>query len=319
MKGTDQQIDPGHRPLPNRRDTEASALRDLFREQWRQLRGRIQRYEAFRSLERQRSEALDQAVEQVVSGTDRRLRGVSRYRKRLRQSTRCLLNYIGECVHQLPAAHGTDRATYYRDETLQTLLGGYDLLRRLLADDPVLAEYRARQPAARQRTVYALLACSEHRHHISGSAIRGDMLVRDVLQEHMEFGNHRLVTAAATESDLRNALKRMLFEQVVAYLKDYMARLRHGRLSERERRELPYGGEGIESPQRYLEVLEWLLSLPLELVRIQSERLNLDRMGILQPPPGGHEPVRIDALTIGDRPSQALCLLRIDGSKTQAG
>ncbi len=306
MKAVDPQIQPAPAAPAERRDASASALRDLFREQWGQLRARIRHHEALRRQEQERLRTLDLAVEQVVDGTDRRLRAVGRYRKRLRRSTRCLLNYIGECVAQLPPARPTDRASFYRDDLLRTLFGGYDTLQRLLAEDPLPREAH-QQGAAR----YAVTACNRRQRTVEGAELRGEMLVRGVAQQRVDFINHRLLAVAATESDLRNALKRILFERVVAHLRDTMTRLHHGLLEERERRELPGGGEGIEAPGRYLEVLEWLLSLPLELVRIDSERLCLDGLGVLQPEPAG-TPVRIEALTLGDRPPQVLCLLRID-------
>lgn len=312
-KGIDDRIDLPEGSAMNRRDAQASALRHLFRDQWRQLRSRVQRYEAYRSEERARQAALKQSIELMVAGTDQRLRSVSRYQKRLRHSTRCLLSYIGECVQQLPPARDTGRRAFYDDHSLQSLFGGYDKLERFLDHDPALRAYRGREPASRQGVVYALLSCSSHRRTGFGCALQGGMIVRDVMQTHLVFRNHRLLGVAATESDLRNALKRLLFENVVAYLRDYMIRLHHDRLTPAERRELPGRGEGIEAPQRYLEVLEWLLSLPMQLLRIDREQLNLDRIGVLHSGSPGPEvaPLQVDALTIGDRPSQVLCLLQI--------
>jgi len=301
-------------PLSNRRISEATALRKLFQEQWQQLRRRIQRHEALRRQERQASQELSTAVERVVAGTDSRMRAVSRYQKRLRHSTRCLLNYINESIHHLPAATVANRQTYYSDPFLTHLFGNYREMEQLFRESRLLQPLLNTSPGSRQRAAYALIACSEQEKTHFGCEMHGEMIVRDALQTTLSLSNHRILAVASSEIEVRQKLQTWLFEHVVAYLHDYMTRLHHNRLTSSERSELPGQGEGIDDPRRYLEVLEWLLSLPLELLRIHSQRLNLDRIGVIHDdvPGTDSEPVRLDQLIIGDHPTQVICLLRID-------
>jgi|GEM_PF-1612903 len=313
-KDASNTLTPSEHHPANRRVSEASALRRLFQEQWQQLRNRMRQHEALRRQERQASQELSTAVELMVTGTDGRMRAVSRYQKRLRHSTRCLLNYINESIHHLPPATVANRQAYYRDPFLPHLFGNYQEMEQLFRESQLLQPLLSASHSPNQQAVYALLACSEQKKTHFGCEMYGEMVVRDAIQTTLTFSNHHILAVARSEIDVRRKLKTWLFEHVVAYLHDYMTRLHHDRLTPSERSELPGRGEGIDDPRRYLEVLEWMLSLPLELLQIHSERLNLDRIGVIQDSGSGTggEPVRLDELTIGDRPSRVICLLRIE-------
>jgi len=278
------------------------------------LRHRIQLHEAFRRRERQADRELAVAVESVVAGTDGRMRAVSRYQKRLRHSTRCLLNYINESIHQLPAATLANRRTYYRDPFLQHLFGSYRDMEQLFHDSRLLRSFPGHQTGPEVHHVYALLTCHSERKRHLGCEMQGETIVRDTLQTVLTFGSPRIVTVARSEAEVRAQLKTWLFEHVVAYLRDYMTRLHHDLLTPDERRELPGRGEGIDDPRRYLEVLEWLLSLPLELLQIHSEWIHLDRIGVIRESDtsAGNEVLRLDELIIGDHGSQVISVLEIE-------
>jgi len=316
MKTTDagNTLVPSDTHSSNRRVSEASALRRLFQEQWQQLRGRMQQHEALRRQERQASQELNSAVELMVAGTDGRMRAVSRYQKRLRHSTRCLLNYINESIHHLPPATVANRQAYYSGSFLPHLFSGYQEMEQLFRESRLLKPLLlGASPHSNQQAAYALLAYSNQKKAHFGCEMHGEMVVRDALQTTLTFSNPRILAVATSETEVRQKLKTWLFEHVVAYLRDYMTRLHHDRLTPSERSELPGRGEGIDDPRRYLEVLEWLLSLPLELLQIHSEWLNLDRIGVIHEndSDAGSEPIRLDELIIGDHPSQVICILRV--------
>ncbi len=298
----------------NRRSREASALRGLFQEQWQQLRRRIRLHDAFREREKRADRELAVAVESVVAGTDGRMRAVSRYQKRLRHSTRCLLNYINESIHQLPPATLTNRRSYYRDPFLQHLFGSYRNMEQLFRESRLLQSFPAPRSGPEAQYVYALLTCHSERKHHLGCEIQGEMIVRDTLQTVVTFGDPRIVAVAGSETEIRARLKTWLFEHVVAYLRDYMTRLHHDLLTPGERSELPGRGEGIDDPRRYLEVLEWLLSLPLELLQIHSEWIHLDRIGVVRDGSvaAGNDSLRLDELIIGNHKSQVISVLAIE-------
>ena len=70
----------------DRRIEEASALRQFFQEQWGVLQ-RLMGGDPELQVEcKVRETRLTERVESIVDGTDVRMRGVSRYQKRLRQS-----------------------------------------------------------------------------------------------------------------------------------------------------------------------------------------------------------------------------------------
>ncbi len=294
-----------------KRITEASALRELFREQWIQLMQRIRHMEQQRNRQKRQQKRLDQAVEVIVDGTDRRMRAVTRYQKRLRHSTRCLLNYIGEIINSLPPAIPFNPQSLHSDPLLNAIFTSPREAYELFASSPAISDY-FRAPAAKSNDViYCLVMFRTEEKTRPGMALHNDQLLRDVMQTCVLFHGHRLVATAGSEPELRATFKMLLFESVVAYLRDYMTRLRHDRLSQEERSRLPDEGAGIEDPARYMEVLEWLLSLPQTLIRIQSNILRINRMRIKLPEDADEaaNELLLSELAIGDEPVRQFIII----------
>lgn len=296
----------------DRRVEEASALRELFHDQWLHLRRLLKRHELERLRWKRDQQRLCQAVEAIVEGTDSRMRGVNRYQKRLRNSARGLLSYIGQIVSELPPALDLCRNRFGTDPLTGCVFRNPEQIARLFSQGREIHSF-FRDPAHRERKeVFALLFLSHREKNILGSELRGNLIVREVRQTQVEFGGYQLLAPSVSETLARKALKQTLFETSVAYLQGYMARLRHGLLDESERAELPERGEGVENPEIYLRVLEWLLSLPLDLIRIQSNLIMIDNMGIVFPT-GADTAVRelqLKEVGIGRDPARVVTIVR---------
>ncbi|HHH38219.1 MAG TPA: hypothetical protein ENK50_01415 [Sedimenticola sp.] len=304
-----------------RRVAEASALRTLFHDHWIHLKRLLRRHELERQRWKREQQRLDSAVEVIVDGTDGRLRGVSRYQRRLRNSARGLLNYINQLVAELPHALDLSRQGFQSGPMAGSLLRGPAQAGELFVRNREVVDFFS-DPAYRDRhEVFALLFLSRRERRTLGPELHGDLIVGDVLHRCVEFGGHRLVAPTVSETRARQALKRILFETSVEYLQGYMARLRHGLLEAGERRDLPGQGEGIDNPETYLQVLEWLLSLPLDLVRIQSDLVRIDNMGILLPDGEDAATAReldLREIAVGRRPLGIVTVVRYPRSEYQA-
>ena len=306
--------------MPNNKEqrvAEASALRDLFQEQWLQLRETIKQYELRRLRSKQEQVGLSEAVEQIVDGTDSRLRVIGSYQKRLRHSARFLLNYIDEALNTLSPVVDIDRAAFGSDPLVNTIFSSHKQILSLISQSPPIYDYFDSPEHRGEEHVFALLMAGRRDQNIFGSRLQGDLILRDVEQTVVQFHNHRITAAGDSEKQLENELKRAVFDGIIGYLRDYMTRLRHGQLSSAEREHLPGKGKGVDNPWVYLDVLEWLLSLPLELIKLKSDRLHIDKMGIKLPmeDEAGENHLSLNELTIGNNPSQIVYIIRYPRSE----
>jgi len=158
---------------------------------------------------------IDAAIERAVDGTDRRLRAVRNYRKRLRDPVERAAIHVISLVDSLPEpaeisqhAFSTDcrvRAFFSSNEHLREVLGGFRELREYLADctGPIPDD------------IFGLLTMAMEERRVLGMELEGEVMRRDVLQVAVNFFNHRYLCPTATESDSRWELKKRAFDFLV--------------------------------------------------------------------------------------------------------
>ena len=70
----------------NKRNTEASVVREFFQEQIEHLQSLLDSHQQEKLRKKQENSELVQAIESLVAGTDSRLRMISSYQKMLRNT-----------------------------------------------------------------------------------------------------------------------------------------------------------------------------------------------------------------------------------------
>jgi len=226
-------------PIKNeQRITEASALRDLFQEQWLELRESIKRYELRRLRSKLEQAGLSEVVEQIVDGTDSRLRLIGSYQKRLRHSSRFLLNYLDEALDALSPVVHIDQAAFDSDPLVKTIFSSHKQILSLISQSPLIYDCLDSAEVRGEDHVFALLMAGRRGQDTLGSRPQG-VILREIEPTVDQFHNHRITAVGGSKEQLQEALKSAVFEGIVGYLRDYMTRLRHGKLSSAEREHLP--------------------------------------------------------------------------------
>jgi hypothetical protein len=267
----------------NQRVAEASALRRFFQEQWDYLQQLLDDYREEQLREERESEELAEAVEALVNGTDKRLRSLSSYQKRLRESAHQLLDYVEEITGSVPPALHIDRKSLVLDPTVGRLFRNWEQIRGLFRENPAIPEFFQQLDNQDQQVVFALLFLMRSEQITTGSEMRGEILVRDVLQTSVGFFGHELLEPRKSEAEARLALKQILFDSAVAHIKKETVAMRHGRSEEEKRAALLNPEENINNPAVYLRILTELLAEPRELLKLSNSQLNINRMGIKLP------------------------------------
>lgn len=295
------------------RDPQASALRELFREQWLHLLGRIVRFEKQRRTTDAATTGLSEAVERLVEGTDARLRLVGGYQKRLRRGARALLDYMDATLQSLSPVIDIDRAAFATDPLVSALFSSQKRLLSVISQNREIYNCLERIDAYESEHLFAIFTLAREDKTVFGSTLQGDLVVRDVKQTSAAFHSHRIVAAEGSETRIRAALKRVLFEAVVAYIRNHMTNLRHGRDVGSPQQDAAESRTSVENPWDYLEALERLLRLPRQLIRAQHNVLQIDSMGIVLPEDTNSSARRLaySELTIGDNPAQIVCIARL--------
>ena len=298
----------------NQRVAEAESLRAFFQDQWNHLQHLLDQRQQQKIRERQKTRLLDHAVEILVTGTDGRLRAISRYQEQLRQSTRALLIYIEDIVSAMPPPLLLTKQTFVMDPTVRSLFQGERLIDKLFHEQRILENFLEHQIEI-CREVHALIHLFKTEKHVLGSAMWGEMLVSGVPQTIVCFVGHELIDIKINETDLRSVLKKILFDSVVIHLRLETTRIRHERSDEKFRQDVLDPEQNIDNPKVYLRVLQQLIASPKQLLNLNREQLTIDKMGIKVS--NAHEDsttstdtIDLQELSIGNRPSRILCMVR---------
>jgi hypothetical protein len=277
------QIAPFRNMKVNRRIPEASALRQFFDEQLGQLRRLLEARQRDMLEQREQARQLRQAVDSIVDGTDARMRAIGSYQKRLRGSARAMLDHIEALVADIPPALEISPAAFRDDPLVNTLFSGVDAIRCLVRQSQPVQRFFATENTPHRHEVFALLFLTRSEKTVFGSEMRGDMMVRGVRQTAVNFSDHQLVAPAATEVEVRSALKRILFDNVIRLLKGQITGMRHARTEAEKTAAARDPRTNIDNPEVYLDMLVEQLSMPARLIRLQDRMLRVSKLGIMLP------------------------------------
>jgi hypothetical protein len=296
-----------------RRIKEASALRVFFHEQWQHLTEILGVDEKELQDEAAYGLPVGEAIDEIVQGTDARVRAVYNYKDCLRTGTRGLLEHIDGIVDQISGAVMLSRKSFIYDHQVSSLLGSMKEVQRLCEESDEIQEYLNSIHPPAQESFYALLFMNYHEKIVFGDELRGDVIQRDVKQTSVYFSGHRFLAPAADELDVRLALKHILFENVVQYLK---LSLNREKLAEKKSPEdysyFSNSMETLNNPSRYLNKLVHILEMPLELISLHEDAVCVNSMGIkISDSANSEEEIHLQELEIGGSHSYLMALVEM--------
>jgi hypothetical protein len=179
----------------------------------------------------------------------------------------------------------------------------------------------------------ALLCMKKTERSVLGVELQGDRVRRDVKQVTVSFADHQILSPADSEVEVRQGLKTCLFQglitnalarltschvsvqQMDAERRSLSARVRSlesaaeaGAENAQELEQLRARLAGIEStrgqapclnPEHSLRQLLDVFEAPEQFVRLNADRLSLDRLGFKQSEEDGSEPIELAEVDLG--------------------
>lgn len=187
------------------------------------FRLRISQRREARMLERQKEQALSQAIDRVVKASAPVVCSLRDCRRDLRSPVDNALRYIEQTIDAIPGPAQLSPGSWDQDPLLKALFVTPDELSSLLAGDPRLKSFFARAQTAQ---AFALLTATKTERTIFAPAVEGEIVRRDVPQTAVEFHDLRMLDLAATEAATRDALKDRALNALVAQVLERLLQLR---------------------------------------------------------------------------------------------
>lgn len=251
-------------------------FRDFFDTQLDHLQSLVSNLSTRAQDETPQTQEDKQILENFVGASNSKMRAVNDYANRLRKYVQTLHSYVLQIVDEIPPPIDLNLKAFGTDELVNALFVSSKDIDKLLKNNPEINLFlRTRNVSI----VYALLTADKSEKLTLGMGMQGDMLIRDVPQQAVNFSLHKLHTPCASSQELNMVLKEYLFSRVVALLKQEMAdRMSNQPLNTDKSYEARL--KSLANPNVYLDTLIKQIENPAELFCINKIHFKLSKLGI---------------------------------------
>lgn len=264
----------------DRRSHEALSLRTFFDDQLHHLQKLVSSLSSHIHDEEQQTVEDRQIVENFVDASNSKMRAVHDYSHKLRGHVRALYNHVLQVADEIPPPVDLSMDAFRTDPLINALFVNSNDIDKLLNTDSDVDAYLRSHSKYQAPVLYALLTASKSEKRMLGVGMQGDMLIRDVPQQAVNFSSHKIHTPCASSLELGTALKEYLFGRVVALVKQEMT-------SRVFNQSFKSGDDSYESrvnslanPDVYLNTLVEYLEAPANLLSIDKIHFKLSKLGI---------------------------------------
>ena len=264
-------------------------------------------------IQRSRLAAVLNTLENVVDGTDSKIRLVPGYKKKLQSSIHYSLEFADDLVNQIPMAIEVSSSTFTSDPYVNAFFTNVTDLQSIFSHSSEVQDYMEDCHDNNVRCC-ALLCMHREEKTVMGVELSGNMLKKDVMQTAVSFSDHRVYSPAPSETETREGLKNCLFQGLVTNALERIVQLRlashqlqnrrqmlHARLRRHRQQtgKVSQGTRTIEktslelkkieeemlhapllTPQILLQQVLEVFSKPDDFVQIRKLQLRLNKMGI---------------------------------------
>lgn len=260
-----------------RRTREASSLRTFFDDQIDYLQNLVSNLSSHIHDEAQQAEEDKQIVETFVEASNKKMRAVQGYANKLREHVRTLYNHVLQIANEIPPPIDLNLDTFGTDELINALFVNSKEVDELFEINPDVNAFLRIHSKEQVPILYALLTAHQSEKKTLGIALQGDMLIREVPQQTVNFSSHKIHTPCASSTELNTVLKEYLFIHVVALIKQEMM----SRMStQSEDNSYESKVKSMANPDVYLNTLIEYIENPANLLSINKIHFKLSKLGI---------------------------------------
>lgn len=156
---------------------------------------------------------IREAIERAVEGTDPSLRGLLRYRNKLREPVLHAMDHVVELVDALDEPIDASRSSLGENPLLRAFFVSADQMEQVFREKQE-TDLTQKTDAGGQKFCGLLVTQKEER-TIFGADLVGDTVVRDVPQITVSFTDHRILDSSVDEDQTRRMLKRRAFDHLL--------------------------------------------------------------------------------------------------------
>ena len=160
---------------------------------------------------------LNGAIECVVDGIDPKIRYFPGYKKILSNSVATSLAYISNLVDTIPDPIIISSKTFIADPQVKTYFATIADIQKIFSGNTELREFFEAPENRKLSDAYALLCMTEKEKTVLGMELHGNIIERDVMQTVLNFSDHKILSPAASEAEVRKGMKQCIFDALITH------------------------------------------------------------------------------------------------------
>ena len=160
---------------------------------------------------------LYDAIERVVDGIEPTMRYFPGYKKILKNSVATSLAYISHLVDTIPGPLIINSKTFATDPQVKSYFSTIDNIQTIFSNSMELREFFVAADNSKQDEAYALLCMEETEKTVLGMELNDGIIHREVLQTALSFSDHKILSPATNEDDVRKGIKQCIFDGLITH------------------------------------------------------------------------------------------------------
>ncbi|PID42049.1 MAG: hypothetical protein CSB48_12345 [Proteobacteria bacterium] len=263
-----------------RRTKEASGLRKFIDDHLDHLGDLFLSWEAKRENKKSQQEEEKKLIEEVVEGSDKRIRAVSGYADKLRTCSCSLFHYVCQLAERLPAPICLNEDAFNHEPLINSLFVNQHDITRFLGNQSTLRDYFQNRHHDFPLTVFGFLTADKQEKKRLGTGIVDDRVVRDVVQVTVNFSGHSLNSPCSSREDDLSNLKHFMFNLVLQHARQEMRNQKRKESIRKDKQTPEAYIKSLNNPEVYLEALINYLKTAAGHLRIEKSPLKISKLGI---------------------------------------
>jgi len=160
---------------------------------------------------------LYDAIERVVDGIEPKLRYFPGYKKILKDSVATSLTYINHLVDTVPGPLSINSKTFITDPQVKRFFSTLENTQNIFSSSDELRNFFDAAENSMQNDAFALLCMEEAEKTVLGMELNDGILQREVLQTALVFSDHKILSPATNEHDVRKGIKQCIFDGLITH------------------------------------------------------------------------------------------------------
>ena len=154
---------------------------------------------------------INEALEHVVDSIEPKMRYFPGYKKILNKGVATSLAYISNLVDTIPGPLFISSRTFTTDPQVNAYFATVADTQAVFSNSTELRDFFEAQENAALEDVYALLCMDVEEKTVMGMDLHKDIIRRDAMQTALSFSEHKILSPATNEADVRKGIKQCIF------------------------------------------------------------------------------------------------------------